>query len=59
MIQWLQGEVPLLETGGPVAFRPLASIVILEATHLIIDGRPCTKGKCRVVEAFKPVTASI
>ena len=48
------GEIPLLETkGNSVLSRPQASIVILEATHLLIDNEIYTKGKYKVVEVFK------
>jgi len=51
---WLQGEIPLLETkGGQQLSKPLASIVILEATHFMHDGIPCTKGKYKVIEVLK------
>lgn len=50
---WLHGEIPLLETKGDEALsRPKASIIILEATHLLINGEMYTKGKYRVVEVF-------
>lgn len=51
---WLFGELPLLETkGNEKLSRPMASIVILEATHLLIDREVFTKGKYRVIEVFK------
>jgi hypothetical protein len=50
---WLEGELPLLETKGNANLsRPLASIRILEATHTLIDGSPCTKGRYIVIEVF-------
>lgn len=50
---WIMGEIPLIETqGGGVLSRPKASIIILEATHLLIDGKPYTKGRYKVVEVF-------
>ena len=50
---WLEGEVPLVETKGSQQLsRPVASIVILESTHFMKDGKPYTKGKYRVIEAF-------
>jgi hypothetical protein len=59
---WLEGEIPLLETkGNQNLSSPLASIVILEATHLIIDQETHTKGKYKVIsldpkfEAYKRV----
>lgn len=50
---WLFGEIPLIETkGGEILSRPKASIIILEATHFILDGKIYTKGKYKVVEVF-------
>ena len=40
---WLEGEIPLLETkGNEQLSRPIASIIILECTHLLIEGKPFT-----------------
>ena len=51
---WLEGELPLLETKGNAQLsKPLASILILESTHFMLDGEPYTKGKYKVVEVFK------
>ncbi|MBD3310901.1 MAG: hypothetical protein GF349_00175 [Candidatus Magasanikbacteria bacterium] len=51
---WLEGEIPLLETkGNQELSRPLASIVILEARHFILDDEIYTSGKYRVEEVFK------
>jgi len=51
---WLMGETPLLETKGDgVLSRPIASIVILEATHYLINKDIFTKGKYKVIEVFK------
>ncbi|MFO7710736.1 MAG: hypothetical protein R6V53_03165 [Candidatus Woesearchaeota archaeon] len=51
---WLLGEIPLLETkGNGILSRPRASIVILEATHLLENNEMFTKGKYKVVEVFK------
>lgn len=51
---WLEGELPLLETkGGGILSDPLASIVILEATHFRENGEIFTKGKYKVIEIFK------
>jgi hypothetical protein len=48
---WLEGELPLLETKGNGELSlPVASIVILEVTHSVIDGELWTSGKYRVVE---------
>lgn len=47
---WLMGELPLLKTEGNQKLSgPIASIIILEATHLLIDGKPYTKGKYKVI----------
>ncbi len=51
---WLHGELPLLETkGNAVLSRPIASIIIEEATHFLSNGENWTKGKYKIVEAFK------
>lgn len=50
---WLLGEIPLLETkGNTVLSRPIASVIILEATHFIEDKEVFTKGKYKIVEVF-------
>lgn len=50
---WIEGEIPLVETkGNQQLSRPLASIIILEAVHVLLDGKPYTKGKYKVVEVF-------
>lgn len=50
---WLEGELPLLETKGEGNLsNPLASIVILEVTHFLIDNKPWTKGLYVVKEVF-------
>ena len=50
---WLEGEIPLIETkGNQILSRPKASILILEATHFINNGRLYTKGTYKVVEVF-------
>ena len=52
---WLEGEIPLVETkGNGELSRPLASIVILESTHFLKNGKHYTRGKFKVVEAFDP-----
>jgi len=57
---WIEGEIPLVETkGNQQLSRPLASIVILEAVHFLLEGRPHTKGKYRVVEVFNPQEGKI
>ncbi len=51
---------PLVETDGDQNLsRPLASVVITEATHILLDGMPCTKGKYRVVEVFDKTDSKI
>lgn len=51
---WLFGEIPLLETKGNQNLSlPIGSIVILEATHLLIDRKMYTQGKYKVIELFK------
>ena len=50
---WLEGECPLRETKGEGKLsRPLASIVILESTHFLQNGKPYTKGKYKITEVF-------
>lgn len=50
---WIQGEIPLVEIkGNENLSNPVASIIILEATHFMLDGEPFTKGKYKIVEAF-------
>lgn len=50
---WLQGEVPLVETkGNQNLSRPKASVLVLEATHFIENGKIYTKGKYKIVEVF-------
>ena len=50
---WLEGQVPLLETDGKQNLsRPLASIVILNVTHFIKEGRVYTKGEYTVKEIY-------
>lgn len=51
---WLFGEIPLLETKGNANLsRPIASIIIIEATHFLKDKKSYTKGKYKVIEVFK------
>ena len=51
---WLMGELPLLETKGRQQLsRPLASIMIIEATHFMKDEQAYTQGKYKVLEVFK------
>jgi hypothetical protein len=50
---WLDGELPLLETkGNEQLSRPLASIIILEATHFKIEDKVYTKGFYLVTEVY-------
>lgn len=50
---WLEGELPLLETkGNQQLSKPIASIVILEATHFRQEDKNYTKGKYKVIEVF-------
>jgi hypothetical protein len=52
-LYWLEGELPLLETsGGENLSRPIASIIILEATHFKNNDLSYTKGKYKVVDVF-------
>jgi len=51
---WLEGEIPLLETkGNQQLSRPLASIVILEATHFLKGKDTYTQGKYLVKEVYE------
>ncbi len=50
---WLFGEIPLVETkGNGQLSEPLASVIIIEATHYAQGGAAFTKGKYKVVEVF-------
>ncbi len=50
---WLQGEIPLVETEGfGKLSRPIASVVILEATHFVKEGSNYTRGKYEVKAVF-------
>jgi len=52
---YIEGELPLLETkGNQQLSKPLASIIILKSTHLLINQEPWTKGKYKVIEVFDP-----
>ena len=47
---WLSGELPLLKTDGNQNLsKPLASIIIEEATHFKYEGEVYTTGKYRIV----------
>lgn len=50
-LYWLHGEIPLVKTeGGEKLSFPVASVVILNATHSLIDGEVWTTGEYKVVE---------
>jgi hypothetical protein len=52
-LYWFGGELPLLETkGNAVLSRPLASIKILEASHLRDGDQLVTMGFYQVIEVF-------
>ena len=52
---WLFGEIPLRKTkGNQELSRPIASVILLEATHFLNSNNIFTKGKYKVVEVFKP-----
>ncbi|QQG38566.1 MAG: hypothetical protein HYS32_03085 [Candidatus Woesearchaeota archaeon] len=57
---WIEGEIPLLKTtGNQNLSKPVASIIILESTHFILNGKPYTKGKYRVINVFDPKNTKI
>ncbi|MDD5148285.1 MAG: hypothetical protein PHH08_02365 [Candidatus ainarchaeum sp.] len=59
-IYWLMGEIPLVETkGNQQLSRPVASVILLEAVHFLLDGEPYTKGKYRIAEVFNPADKKI
>jgi hypothetical protein len=50
---WLDGEIPLVTTqGNQQLSRPVASVVIIEATHILLNGEAFTKGKYQVKSVF-------
>lgn len=52
-LYWFHGEIPLLETNGNEDLSsPLASIVILEATHFLDNNEVWTKGRYKVIDVF-------
>ena len=52
---WFHGEIPLRETkGNQVLGKPIASVIIMEATHFLDKESVFTKGKYKIVEVFKP-----
>lgn len=51
---WLFGEIPLVETkGNGILSKPKASIIIIEATHFLVNNKIYTKGKYKVVKIIK------
>jgi hypothetical protein len=57
---WLGGELPLVETkGNQQMSKPVASVIIREVTHIMIDGEPFTKGRFKVVDVFDPDDSKI
>lgn len=51
---WFHGEIPLVETkGNQNLSRPLASVIILEATHFLENEEMHTKGKYKIIEVFE------
>ena len=52
-IYWFEGEIPLLETkGNQQLSRPLASVIIREATHLRVSGKVYTTGLYEIKEVY-------
>jgi hypothetical protein len=50
---WSKGELPLCRTEGNAELgRPIASVKMVEATHLIDNEEVWTKGKYKVIEVF-------
>lgn len=57
---WLDGEIPLIETKGNAQLsRPLASIVILKATHFKKNNKIYTEGIYRIKEVYDINDSSI
>jgi len=57
---WLEGELPLMETkGNQQLSKPIASITILEVTHFLLNSKPYTKGKYKVIDIFDPNNSKI
>lgn len=53
-LYWLYGEIPLLQTTGDENLsRPIAGVVIKQATHYLAEGQVFTKGEYEVFEVFK------
>jgi hypothetical protein len=52
---WLEGELPLLKTKGMGDLsKPIASVIILEATHIREDKKTYTRGKYKVIKLIPP-----
>ena len=52
-IYWLGGELPLRETkGNEQLSKPFASIIITEVTHFVLNGKPYTRGRYKVIKTF-------
>ena len=49
---WLIDEIPLRITDGGKLSKPVASVIILEATHFLHDGEVWTKGSYKVIEVY-------
>ena len=57
---WLHGQIALLQTEGEGKLsRPVASIVIVEATHYLEGSEVFTKGTYCVVDKFDPENPTI
>lgn len=50
---WFYGEIPLVETqGDQILSRPKASVRLLSAEHILMNGEVYTRGKYKVAEVF-------
>jgi len=56
---WLEGEIALLEINDGKLSKPVASIIILEVTHFLLNSQLYTKGKYKVIEVFDPNDSKI
>ncbi|MDO8425636.1 MAG: hypothetical protein Q7T01_03950 [bacterium] len=57
---WMHGEVPLVLTEGAQRIsRPCASVIILEAAHVVRDGEVWTRGRYRIAAVFDPADPAI
>jgi hypothetical protein len=46
---WLENEIPLFETNGnQIISKPLASIIILESTHFLMNNEVYTRGRYKI-----------